>query len=95
MQVMWDPSPNSKVGFLNVTEFEIPIGIKTGKGELKADHLILQNESTEIAGGPCLCFGKIKPDGTTHGDGSLLRWHPSLTASELGQGYFSWHRKAP
>lgn len=31
MQVMWDLTPNSRVGFLNVTGFEIPIGIKLVK----------------------------------------------------------------
>lgn len=45
----------------------------------------MQNKSTEIAGGASLCFGKIKPDCTAHGDGNFLRWYLRLTASKLGQ----------
>ena len=48
----------------------------------------MQNKGTEIAGGPFLCFGKIKPDCTTHGDGCFLRWHLRLTAPNLGQAIF-------
>ena len=48
----------------------------------------MQNKSAEIARGPFLCFDKIKPDCTTHGDGSFLRWHLRLTASELGRVIF-------
>lgn len=37
----------------------------------------MQNKATESAGAPFLCFGKIEPDCTTHGDRSdrgFLRW---------------------
>lgn len=48
----------------------------------------MQNKSTEIAGGAFLCFGKIKPDCTAHGDGRFLRWYLRLMASKLGQAVF-------